>query len=97
LGLDPLDVADEGKLLAFCPPARADALLQAMRAHPLGRDAAVVGEVAAGPAGLVELATAFGGRRVVDWLAGEPCPASADRAAIRARALRRVVPSAVRG
>jgi len=74
LGLDPLDVANEGKLLAFCPPARADALAAAMRAHPLGRDAAVIGEVATAPAGLVELATAFGGRRVVDWLAGEPLP-----------------------
>jgi hydrogenase expression/formation protein HypE len=74
LGLDPLNVANEGKLLAFCPPERAAALVAATRAHPLGRDAAMIGEVAAAPAGLVELATAFGGRRVVDWLAGEPLP-----------------------
>jgi hydrogenase expression/formation protein HypE len=74
LGLDPLNVANEGKLLAFCPRERAEALVAAMRAHPLGRAAAVIGEVAPGPAGLVELTTAFGGRRVVDWLAGEPLP-----------------------
>ncbi len=74
LGLDPLNVANEGKLLAFCPPAAADALVAAMRAHPAGRDAAVVGEVADGPAGLVELETELGGRRVVDWLAGEQLP-----------------------
>ena len=74
LGLDPLHVANEGKLLAFCPAARADDLVAAMRAHPLGRDAAVVGQVAAEPRGLVELATGFGGTRVVDWLAGEQLP-----------------------
>lgn len=74
LGLDPLTVANEGKLMAFCTATDADALVDAMRAHPLGRDAALVGEVAAAPAGLVELATSFGGRRVVDWLAGEPLP-----------------------
>jgi len=74
LGLDPLNVANEGKLLAFCPPERADALVAAMRAHPLGGEAAVIGEVAPAPAGLVELTTSFGGRRVVDWLAGEPLP-----------------------
>jgi hydrogenase expression/formation protein HypE len=74
LGLDPLDVANEGKLLAFCPGERADALVAAMRAHPMGRDAALLGRVAAGPPGLVELETRFGGKRVVDWRAGEPLP-----------------------
>ncbi len=74
LGLDPLHVANEGKVLAFCPAARAGDLVAAMRAHALGRDAAVIGEVVDGPPGLVELTTAFGGRRVVDWLAGEQLP-----------------------
>jgi len=74
LGLDPLHVANEGKLVAFCPPDAAEALLAAMRAHPLGRDAAVAGTVTAGPPGLVELETGFGGRRVVDWLAGDQLP-----------------------
>ncbi len=74
LGLDPLYVANEGKLVAFCPLDRANALVATMRAHPLGRDAAVVGRVAEAPAGLVELATSFGGKRVVDWLAGEQLP-----------------------
>ena len=74
LGLDPLDVANEGKLVAFCPAARAEALVAAMRAHPRGRDAAVLGRVEAGPPGLVELETSFGGKRVVDWRAGEPLP-----------------------
>jgi hydrogenase expression/formation protein HypE len=60
--------------VAFCPRARAAALVAAMRAHPLGRAAAVIGRVDAGPAGLVELETTFGGRRVVDWLAGEQLP-----------------------
>jgi hydrogenase expression/formation protein HypE len=74
LGLDPLYVANEGKLVAFCPPDVADTLLAAMRAHPLGRDAAVAGIVTAGQPGLVELETGFGGRRVVDWLAGDQLP-----------------------
>lgn len=74
LGLDPLYVANEGKLLAICPEPAAQPLLAAMRAHPLGRDAAVIGEVAEDPHGFVQMETAFGGRRVVDWLAGEQLP-----------------------
>ncbi len=74
LGLDPLYVANEGKLVAFCPPDAADVLVAAMRAHPLGRDACVMGSVMDGPPGLVELETGFGGRRVVDWLAGDQLP-----------------------
>lgn len=74
LGLDPLDVANEGKLVAICAAADADRLLAAMRAHPLGRDAAIVGRVVEDPRGMVELETALGGRRLVDWLAGEPLP-----------------------
>lgn len=74
LGLDPLYVANEGKLVAVVAPSAADAGLAALRSHPLGRDAAIVGEVAAGPAGLVLLETPFGGRRVVDMLVGDPLP-----------------------
>ena len=74
LGLDPLYVANEGKLVAICPPADADRLLATMRAHPLGRDAAVVGEAIADPHCFVQMDTSFGGRRVVDWLTGEQLP-----------------------
>jgi hydrogenase expression/formation protein HypE len=74
LGLDPLNVANEGKLVAFVDPHDADRLLDAMRDHPLGRDAARIGEVGDGEVGLVEMETGFGGTRVVDWPAGEPLP-----------------------
>ncbi len=74
LGLDPLYVANEGKLAAICAPEDAERLLQAMRAHPLGVDAAIVGEVIEDPHHFVQMETAFGGRRVVDWLTGEQLP-----------------------
>jgi len=74
LGLDPLYVANEGKLVAICPSQHGAALLAAMRAHPLGADSAVIGEVVAEAPGFVQMNTAFGGRRVVDWLAGEQLP-----------------------
>jgi hydrogenase expression/formation protein HypE len=74
LGLDPLYVANEGKLVAICAPADADRLLAAMRAHPLGRAAAVIGEVIEDPHHFVQMDTSFGGRRVVDWLTGEQLP-----------------------
>jgi hydrogenase expression/formation protein HypE len=74
LGLDPLNVANEGKLIAICAPADAGKLLAAMRAHPLGRDAAAIGEVIADSHHFVQLTTAFGGRRIVDWLAGDQLP-----------------------
>ncbi len=74
LGLDPLYVANEGKLVAICAPEDAERLLQAMRAHPLGCDAAIVGEVTEDPHHFVQMETAFGGRRVVDWLTGEQLP-----------------------
>jgi len=74
LGLDPLCVANEGKLIAICAAADAGRLLAAMRAHPLGRDAAVIGEVIADHHHFVQLTTAFGGRRIVDWLAGDQLP-----------------------
>jgi hydrogenase expression/formation protein HypE len=74
LGLDPLYVANEGKLIAICPHADAPRLLAAMRAHPRGADAAIIGEVVEDPHRFVQMETAFGGRRVVDWLTGEQLP-----------------------
>jgi hydrogenase expression/formation protein HypE len=74
LGIDPLYVANEGKLVAVVAPEDAEAALEALRAHPLGADAAIVGEVRTDPEGLVLLDTAFGGSRVVDMLVGDPLP-----------------------
>jgi hydrogenase expression/formation protein HypE len=74
LGLDPLYVANEGKLLAIVPADAADAVLAAMQAHPLGRDAAIIGEVTADHAGFVLMKTRIGGTRVVDMLSGEQLP-----------------------
>ena len=74
LGLDPLYMANEGKLVAVVAAEAAEAVLAAMRAHPAGKDAAIVGEVCAAPAGQVVLHTAFGGQRVVDMLVGEQLP-----------------------
>jgi len=74
LGLDPLYVANEGKLIAICAEADAARLLEAMRAHPLGADAAIIGEVVADPHHFVQMDTRFGGRRNVDWLTGEQLP-----------------------
>ena len=74
LGLDPLYVANEGKLVAICAPEDADRLLAAMRAHPLGKDAAIIGSVVEDPHHFVQMDTSFGGRRVVDWLTGEQLP-----------------------
>jgi hydrogenase expression/formation protein HypE len=74
LGIDPLYVANEGKLVAVVAPDQADAALAAVRSHPLGRDARLIGEVREDPPGLVLLETAFGGSRVVDMLAGDPLP-----------------------
>ena len=74
LGLDPLYVANEGKLIAICAPEVADTLLAAMRAHPLGAAAKRIGTVTADDNCFVQMATRFGGRRVVDWLSGEQLP-----------------------
>ncbi len=74
LGLDPLNIANEGKLVAICAAQDAESLLAAMRAHPLGRDAALIGEVIEDPNHFVQMRTVFGGRRMVDWLAGEQLP-----------------------
>jgi hydrogenase expression/formation protein HypE len=74
LGIDPLYVANEGKLVAFVAPSRADAALGAMRQTPAGRDAAVIGEVRDEPPGRVLSRTAFGGHRMIDMLVGDPLP-----------------------
>ena len=74
LGLDPLYVANEGKLVAFCAAADAEPLLSAMREHPLGREAAIIGEVIEDADQFVQMQTAFGGDRIIDWLAGEQLP-----------------------
>ena len=74
LGLDPLTIANEGKMLVVCPPGDVPAALEAMRAHPLGADAARIGTVTADPNRFVQMRTVFGGTRMVDWLAGEQLP-----------------------
>jgi hydrogenase expression/formation protein HypE len=74
LGLDPLYLANEGKIVVIVTPSDAEAALAAMRAHPLGAGAAIIGRVGAGQAGRVTLATIFGGRRIVDMLVGEQLP-----------------------
>jgi hydrogenase expression/formation protein HypE len=74
LGIDPLYVANEGKLVAAVAAEAADAALGALRAHSLGEEAALVGEVVAEPEGLVLLETSLGGTRIVDMLVGDPLP-----------------------
>jgi hydrogenase expression/formation protein HypE len=74
LGLDPLHVANEGKLVAFVPAAGAERVLAALRAHPLGRDAAPIGQVVAAHPGLVTARTPIGGERIIDLPFGESLP-----------------------
>jgi hydrogenase expression/formation protein HypE len=74
LGLDPLNVANEGKMLAICAADDAPRVLAAMRAHDLGRDAAIIGTVVEDPNHFVSMDTVFGGRRMIDWLTGEQLP-----------------------
>ncbi len=74
LGLDPLYVANEGKLVCICAPEAEAALLAAMRAHPLAARAAAIGVVEADEHRFVQMTTRFGGRRVVDWLTGDQLP-----------------------
>ncbi len=74
LGLDPVNVANEGKLVAICGPEDAADLLAVMRRHPLGGDATIIGEVVDDPNCFVQMETAFGGKRMIDWLAGEQLP-----------------------
>ena len=74
LGLDPLYVANEGKLVAICAPEDAETLLNVMKSHPLGAAAAIIGTVREDSHRFVQLETTFGGKRIVDWLAGEQLP-----------------------
>ena len=74
LGLDPLYLANEGKIVAIVPADEADAALAALRAHPLGERAAIIGRVQSGELGRVTMRTVFGGRRIVDMLVGEQLP-----------------------
>lgn len=74
LGLDPLTIANEGKMLAIVSSETAEAALAAMRSHPLGREAAIIGSVQTEPAGMVFLRTDIGGMRVLDMLVGDPLP-----------------------
>lgn len=74
LGLDPLYVANEGKLIAICPADKAEALLTTMKAHPQGADAAIIGEVVEDEQNFIQMETIFGGNRMVDWLNGEQLP-----------------------
>jgi len=74
LGLDPLYVANEGKLVAVVPQETAPAVLKAMRSHPLGREAVVIGEITEENPGVVLMKSRVGGTRVVDMLSGEQLP-----------------------
>jgi hydrogenase expression/formation protein HypE len=74
LGLDPLYVANEGKLIAIVPADSADAMVNRMRTHPLGKDARVIGEVVADHPGMVLMNTEIGGTRILDTLFGEQLP-----------------------
>jgi len=74
LGIDPLYVASEGRLVAIVAAEAAEAALARLRAHPLGAGAADIGEIDADPPGFVLLDTAFGGSRIVDMLVGDPLP-----------------------
>lgn len=74
LGLDPLDLACEGRMLVICAPEQADRALQALQGHPLGQGAARIGEVVADPHRFVRLQTRFGGQRLLQWLSGDPLP-----------------------
>lgn len=74
LGLDPLYLANEGKIVVIAPPEQADAATAAMRSHPFGAHACAIGKVLHSEAGWVTMRTLFGGRRIVDMLVGEQLP-----------------------
>jgi hydrogenase expression/formation protein HypE len=74
LGLDPLYLANEGKIVAVVPSDKAHELVEAMRKHPIGKDSAMIGTVKESPAGTVMLSTTFGGTRIVDTLVGDQLP-----------------------
>jgi hydrogenase expression/formation protein HypE len=74
LGIDPLYVANEGKLIAVVAPDEAEAALAALRGHAHGADATQIGQIHSTPPGIVVLRTTFGGTRIVDMLVGDPLP-----------------------
>jgi len=74
LGLDPLYIANEGKLIAIMPPSDAKAVLKAMKKHPYGREAAIIGKVTDEKPGRVVMNTRIGSSRIVDMLTGDPLP-----------------------
>ena len=74
LGLDPLYVANEGKLIAILESDAADAIVERMRRNPFGQETCIIGEVKAEPRGIVSMITGFGGTRIVDMLTGEQLP-----------------------
>src|SRR5262249_9717937 len=74
LGLDPLYLANEGKIVAIVPPEQSQSALDAMRSHSLGGAASAIGRVTAGQPGQGTMRTAVGGRRIVDMLVGEQLP-----------------------
>ena len=74
LGIDPLYVANEGKLLAIVAPETADAALEALRSIEGGEEASIIGEVREEPARMVLMHTGFGGTRMIDMLVGDPLP-----------------------
>nr|MBA3804953.1 hydrogenase expression/formation protein HypE [Acidobacteriota bacterium] len=74
LGLDPLYVANEGRLIAVVSPDVAESLVARMKGNTHGRDACIIGEVKAEPQGIVAMRTGFGGTRIVDMLVGEQLP-----------------------
>jgi len=74
LGLDPLFVANEGKLIVIVPESEAQRALEALKAAPYGKDAAIIGRVTKENPGVVEMTTPFGGKRLIDWLDGEQLP-----------------------
>ena len=74
LGLDPLTIANEGKVLVFCSANDAERVLAAMKEHPAGRQARMIGEVSAKPEGMALLRTAIGGERIIDMPTGEDLP-----------------------
>jgi hydrogenase expression/formation protein HypE len=74
LGLDPLFMANEGKLIAICAAEDADILIKAMRNHEKGKNACVIGEVTKSKGNMVELITEFGGKRLLEWKYADPLP-----------------------
>lgn len=74
LGLDPLHIANEGKLVAICPAEQTKQLLQVMKQHPKGRDAEIIGELIKDENELIQLTTNFGGKRLIEWRYADQLP-----------------------